>query len=126
MYLSSSNISFSIDNIVNPLNFSYDIVEPGYCNFFKAVTTWKFKFAQIKINLIHGLINYCYYNWVDMIYIKLLIGIIIYNNWYQIVFEIYNLYFSIFQNNYVVLLMDFSSINFDFSIFKKWVNKLVS
>ena len=61
-----------------------------------------------------------------MIYIKLLIGIIIYNNWYQIVFEIYNLYFSIFQNNYVVLLMDFSSINFDFSIFKEWVNKLVS
>ena len=54
-----------------------------------------------------------------MIYIKLLIGIIIYNNWYQIVFEIYNLYFSIFQNKYVVLLMDFSSINFDFSIFKE-------
>ena len=26
-YLSSSNISFSIDNIVNPLNLSYDIVD---------------------------------------------------------------------------------------------------
>ena len=54
-----------------------------------------------------------------MIYIKLLIGIIIYNNWYQIVFEIYNLYFSIFQDNYVVLLMSLFGINFDFSIFKE-------
>ena len=35
------------------------------------------------------------------------------------VFEIYNLYFSIFQDNYIVLLMDLSSINFDFSIFQE-------
>ena len=33
--------------------------------------------------------------------------------------EIYNLYFSIFQDNYVVLLMNLSSINFDFSIFQE-------
>ena len=57
MYLSSSNISFSIDNIVNPLNFSYDIVEHGYCNFSKAMTTLKSKHAQIKINLLHDSIN---------------------------------------------------------------------
>ena len=35
---------------------------------------------------------------------------------FSFVFEIYNLYFNIFQDNYVVLLMDLSSINFDFSI----------
>ena len=35
---------------------------------------------------------------------------------FSFVFEIYNLYFSIFQDNYVVLLMDLSSINFDFNI----------
>ena len=34
---------------------------------------------------------------------------------FSFVFEIYNLYFSIFQDNYIVLLMDLSSINFDFS-----------
>ena len=41
-------------------------------------------------------------------------------------FEIYNLYFSLFQDNCVVLLMNLSSINFDFSIFQEWVNKFVS
>ena len=45
---------------------------------------------------------------------------------FSFAFEIYNLYFSIFQDNYIVLLMDLSSINFDFSIFQEWVNKLVS
>ena len=45
---------------------------------------------------------------------------------FSFVFEIYNLYFSIFQDNYIVLLMDFSDINFDFSIFQEWVNKFVS
>ena len=45
---------------------------------------------------------------------------------FSFVFEIYNLYFSIFQDNYVVLLMNFSDINFDFSIFQEWVNKFVS
>ena len=34
---------------------------------------------------------------------------------FSFIFEIYNLYFSIFQDNYVVLLMNFSSINFDFN-----------
>ena len=34
---------------------------------------------------------------------------------FSFVFEIYNLYFSIFQENYVVLLMNLSSINFNFS-----------
>ena len=38
---------------------------------------------------------------------------------FSFVFEIYNLYFSIFQDNYIVLLMDLSSINFDFSIFQE-------
>ena len=38
---------------------------------------------------------------------------------FSFVFEIYNLYFSIFQDNYVVLLMNLSSINFDFSIFQE-------
>ena len=38
---------------------------------------------------------------------------------FSFVFEIYNLYFSIFQDNYVVLLMSFSGINFDFSIFQE-------
>ena len=45
---------------------------------------------------------------------------------FSFVFEIYNLYFSIFQDNYVVLLMNLSNINFDFSIFQEWVNKFVS
>ena len=45
---------------------------------------------------------------------------------FSFVFEIYNLYFSIFQDNYFVLLMDFSNINFDFNIFQECVNKLVS
>ena len=31
--------------------------------------------------------------------------------------EIYNIYFSIFQNNYVILLMNLSDINFNFNIF---------
>ena len=38
---------------------------------------------------------------------------------FSFVFEIYNLYFSIFQDNYVVLLMVLSSINFDFNIFQE-------
>ena len=38
---------------------------------------------------------------------------------FSFVFEIYNIYFSIFQDNYFVLLMNFSSINFDFSIFQE-------
>ena len=38
---------------------------------------------------------------------------------FSFVFEIYNLYFSIFQGNYVVLLMNFYAINFDFSIFQE-------
>ena len=45
---------------------------------------------------------------------------------FSFVFEIYNIYFSIFQDNYFVLLMDFSNINFDFNIFQECVNKLVS
>ena len=36
---------------------------------------------------------------------------------FSFVFEIYNLYFSISQDNYVVLLINLSDINFDFSIF---------
>ena len=35
---------------------------------------------------------------------------------FSFVFEIYNLYFNIFQDNYVVLLMNLSGISFDFSI----------
>ena len=31
--------------------------------------------------------------------------------------EIYSFYFSIFQDNYVVLLINLFSINFDFNIF---------
>ena len=38
---------------------------------------------------------------------------------FSFVFEIYNLYFSIFQGNYNVLLMNFYAINFDFSIFQE-------
>ena len=38
---------------------------------------------------------------------------------FSFVFEIYNLYFSIFQDNYIVLLMNFFGINFDFSIFQE-------
>ena len=46
--------------------------------------------------------------------------------YFSFVFEIYNFYFSIFQDNYVVLLMNLSSINFDFNIFKECVNKFFS
>ena len=45
---------------------------------------------------------------------------------FSFLFEIYNIYFSIFQDNYVVLLMNLSGINFDFSIFQEWVNKFLS
>ena len=38
---------------------------------------------------------------------------------FSFVFEIYNLYFSIFQDNYVVLLMSFFGITYDFSIFQE-------
>ena len=38
---------------------------------------------------------------------------------FSFVFEIYILYFSIFQDNYVVLLINFSGFNFDFNIFQK-------
>ena len=38
---------------------------------------------------------------------------------FYFVFEIYNLYFRIFQDNYVVLLKNLSDINFDFSIFQE-------
>ena len=38
---------------------------------------------------------------------------------FSFVFEIYNLYFSIFQDNYIVLLINLSAINFDFSIFQE-------
>ena len=34
-------------------------------------------------------------------------------------FDIYNLYFNIFQDNYVILLMNLSTINFNFSIFQE-------
>ena len=40
------------------------------------------------------------------------------------ILEIYNLYFNIFQDIYVVLLMNFSGINFDFKRFQ--VNEFVS
>ena len=46
--------------------------------------------------------------------------------YFSFVFEIYNFYFSIFQDNYVVLLMNLSDINFDFSIFQEWVYKFFS
>ena len=36
---------------------------------------------------------------------------------FSFVLEIYNIYFSIFQDSYVVLLMNLFGINFDFSIF---------
>ena len=43
MYSSSSNISFSIDNIANPLNLSWDIVDLRYdfinFNFEKLIST---------------------------------------------------------------------------------------
>ena len=42
---------------------------------------------------------------------------------FSFVLEIYNL---LFQDIYVVLLMNLSSINFDFSIFQEWVNESVS
>ena len=37
---------------------------------------------------------------------------------FSFIFEIYNLYFSILQDNYVVLLMNLSGINFDLTYFK--------
>ena len=43
---------------------------------------------------------------------------------FSFVFEIYNLYLSIFQDNYVVLLMNLSGINFDFNIFQECVINL--
>ena len=45
---------------------------------------------------------------------------------FSFIFEVYNLYFSIFKDNCVVLLMNFSGINFDCSIFQEGVNKFVS
>ena len=42
------------------------------------------------------------------------------------VLEIYNLYFSIFQDFYVVLLLNLSGINFNFSIFQELVNQFDS
>ena len=44
---------------------------------------------------------------------------------FSFVFEIYNLYFSIFQENYVVLLMNLSSINFNFSCRVKGPNHIL-
>ena len=38
---------------------------------------------------------------------------------FSFVFYIYNLYFSIFQDNYVILLMNLFTINFNFSIFQE-------
>ena len=38
---------------------------------------------------------------------------------FSFVLEIYNIYFSIFQDNYIVFIMNFSDINFDFSIFQE-------
>ena len=42
---------------------------------------------------------------------------------FSFVFEIYNLYFSIFQDNYVILLMNLSGINFILAYFK---NELIN
>ena len=42
------------------------------------------------------------------------------------VLEIYNLYFSIFQDIYFVLLLNLSGINFNFSIFQELVNQFDS
>ena len=42
---------------------------------------------------------------------------------FSFVFEIYNLYFSIFQDNYVILLMNLSDINFILAYFK---NELIN
>ena len=39
--------------------------------------------------------------------------------YFSFVFEIYNFYFSTFEDNYVVLLINLSGINFDFSIFQE-------
>ena len=38
---------------------------------------------------------------------------------FSFIFKIYNLYFTIFQGNYVVLLTNLAAINFDFSIFQE-------
>ena len=38
---------------------------------------------------------------------------------FSFVFELYNLHFSIFQGNYVVLLMSLFDISFNFSIFQE-------
>ena len=42
---------------------------------------------------------------------------------FSFIFEIYNLYFSIFQDNYVILLMNLSDINFILAYFK---NELIN
>ena len=42
---------------------------------------------------------------------------------FSFVFEIYNLYFSIFQDNYAILLMNLSGINFILAYFK---NELIN
>ena len=44
---------------------------------------------------------------------------------FSFVFEIYNFYFSIFQDNYVVLLMNLSGINFNFSCRVKGPNHIL-
>ena len=40
--------------------------------------------------------------------------------------EIYNLHFNIFQDIYIILLLNLSGINFNFSIFQELVNEFVS
>ena len=42
---------------------------------------------------------------------------------FSFIFEIYNIYFSIFQDNYVILLMNLSDINFILAYFK---NELIN
>ena len=56
-YLQINKTQFIIKNDNLTKNKKYRTIEPGYCNFFKAVTTLKSKPVQIKINLIHGSIN---------------------------------------------------------------------
>ena len=43
------------------------MIELCYCNFSKAMITLKSKSAQIKINLLHGLINQHYNNINELI-----------------------------------------------------------
>ena len=45
---------------------------------------------------------------------------------FSFLLEIYNLYFNIFKDIYVVLLLNFSDINFNFSIFQELINEFVS